>query len=90
LFIIKHIKFFRINKRKGSNKQIKRKCNDNIFSRKNLETLLSEITDEQLIDYFKISQIVSKTFVQVNHVLCSHSSIFVGGNDAIYLIRVII
>ncbi|XP_012234833.1 tRNA pseudouridine synthase Pus10 isoform X2 [Linepithema humile] len=68
-----------INKHKGSNKQTKRKCNDNIFSRKNLETLLSEITDEQFIDYFKISQIISKTFVHVNDVLCSHSSIFIGG-----------
>lgn len=69
-----------MNKHKeGTNKQKKRKFNDNIFSRKSIETLLLETTDEQLIQHFKISQIVSKMFVSVDNILCSHSSIFIGG-----------
>ncbi|XP_012536957.1 tRNA pseudouridine synthase Pus10 [Monomorium pharaonis] len=69
-----------INKYKGgNNKQRKRKCNDNTFSRKNVETLLTEITDEQLKQHFIISEIVPKTFVHVDDILCSHSSIFIGG-----------
>lgn len=69
-----------MNKHKeGNNKQKKRKCNDNIFSRKNIETLLIETTDEQLVQHFTISQIVSKMFVSVDNILCSHSSIFIGG-----------
>lgn len=69
-----------MNKHKeGSNKQKRRKFNDNIFSRKNIETLLLETTDEQLVQHFKMSQIVSKMFVSVDNILCSHSSIFIGG-----------
>ncbi|XP_070164049.1 tRNA pseudouridine synthase Pus10 isoform X1 [Polyergus mexicanus] len=69
-----------MNKHKeGSNKQKRRKFNDNIFSRKNIEILLLETTDEQLVQHFKISQIVSKMFVSVDNILCSHSSIFIGG-----------
>ncbi|EFN79605.1 Putative tRNA pseudouridine synthase Pus10, partial [Harpegnathos saltator] len=55
------------------------KYNDNIFSRKNIDTLLNEITDEQLLQQFTISQIVPQTFIRVDNVLCSHSSIFIGG-----------
>ncbi|XP_018366462.1 PREDICTED: putative tRNA pseudouridine synthase Pus10 [Trachymyrmex cornetzi] len=70
-----------INEHKGGNnkRQKKRKCNDNKFSRKNVDTLLIEMTDEQLMRHFTISQIVPKTFVHVDDVLCSHSSIFIGG-----------
>lgn len=68
-----------MNKYKEGNKQKKRKCNDNIFSRKNIETLLTETVDEQLVQHFTLSQIVSKTFVSVDNILCSHSSIFIGG-----------
>ncbi|XP_018303046.1 putative tRNA pseudouridine synthase Pus10 isoform X2 [Mycetomoellerius zeteki] len=65
--------------KRGDNKRKKRKCNDNKFSRKDVDTLLIEMTDEQLIQHFTISQIIPKTFVHVNDVLCSHSSIFIGG-----------
>jgi len=73
----------RTNEHKGGNnkKQKKRKCNDNKFSRKNVDTLLIEMTDEQLMRHFTISQIIPKTFVHVDDVLCSHSSIFIGGID---------
>ncbi|RLU19068.1 hypothetical protein DMN91_009426 [Ooceraea biroi] len=69
-----------MDKHKGcSNKQRRSKHNDNKFSRKNIETLLSEMTDEQLRQRFALSQIASRTFVRVDTVLCSHSSIFIGG-----------
>ncbi|XP_029162218.1 putative tRNA pseudouridine synthase Pus10 isoform X2 [Nylanderia fulva] len=69
-----------INKYKeGNNKQKKRKYNDNIFSKRNIETLLTETTDEQLVQHFTLSQILSETFVSVENILCSHSSIFIGG-----------
>lgn len=80
-----------MNKHKeGNNKQKKRKFNDNIFSRKSIETLLLETTDEQLIQHFKISQIVSKMFVSVDNILCSHSSIFIGGINIIKIIELFI
>jgi len=60
------------------NKQRKNKY-DNKFSRKNIETLLSKITNEQLRQRFMLSQITLRTFVHVDDVLCSHSSIFIGG-----------
>ncbi|XP_072751987.1 tRNA pseudouridine synthase Pus10 [Anoplolepis gracilipes] len=65
--------------KEGNKKQKKRKWNDNTFSRKNIETLLIKTTDEQLLQHFTISQIVSKMFVSVDNILCSHSSIFIGG-----------
>ncbi|XP_011692515.1 PREDICTED: putative tRNA pseudouridine synthase Pus10 [Wasmannia auropunctata] len=69
-----------INEHKaGGNKQKKRKCNDNKFSRKNVDTLLVEMTDERLMRHFTISQIAPKTFVRIDDVLCSHSSVFIGG-----------
>jgi len=71
-----------MNKHKGGNdKQKKRKCNDNKFSRKDVDNLLSEMTDEQLTRHFTISQIVPKTFVCVDDILCSHSSVFIGGTN---------
>jgi len=39
------------------------------------------MTDEQLIQHFTISQITPKTFVYVDNILCSHSSVFIGGID---------
>ncbi|XP_071571940.1 tRNA pseudouridine synthase Pus10 [Temnothorax nylanderi] len=63
----------------GGDRQKKRKCNDNKFSRKNVDTLLTEMTDEQLVRHFTISQIAPKTFVRVDDILCSHSSVFIGG-----------
>lgn len=69
--------------KEGNNKQKKRRYNDNTFSRKNIETLLLETTDEQLVQHFTISQIVSKMFVCVENILCSHSSIFIGGINVI-------
>lgn len=73
----------RMNKHKGGNsRQKKRKCN-NKFSRKDVDTLLSEMTDEQLMQHFTISQIAPKTFVHVEDILCSHSSVFIGGTNAI-------
>jgi len=78
------IYIFRMNKHKeGNNKQNKRKYNDNIFSRKNIETLLLETTDEQLLQHFTIPQLVTKMFVSVENILCSHNSIFIGGIDII-------
>lgn len=69
-----------MNKHKGgNNKQKKRKCSDNKFSRKNVETLLIQMTDEQLTQHFTISQIVPETFVHVDDILCSHTSVFIGG-----------
>ncbi|XP_011268962.1 putative tRNA pseudouridine synthase Pus10 [Camponotus floridanus] len=69
-----------MNKHKeGNNKQNKRKYNDNTFSRKNIETLLLETTDEQLLQHFTIPQLVIKMFVSVENILCSHNSIFIGG-----------
>lgn len=70
---------FRINitHQKDDKKQSKRKHKIK-FSRKNMETVLSEITNAQLMQYFTISQIVPKMFVQLN-VSCSHTSIFIGG-----------
>ncbi|XP_071654054.1 tRNA pseudouridine synthase Pus10 [Temnothorax longispinosus] len=65
--------------KRGSDSQKKRKWNDNKFSRKNVDTLLTEMTDEQLVRHFTISEIVPKTFVCVDDILCSHSSVFIGG-----------
>jgi len=67
-----------MNEHKGSSKQRKNKY-DNKFSRKNIDTLLSKITNEQLRQRFMLSQITSRTFVHVDDVLYSHSSIFIGG-----------
>ncbi|KAL0099333.1 hypothetical protein PUN28_020120 [Cardiocondyla obscurior] len=69
-----------MNEHKETNyKQRKRKCNNNKFSRKNVDNLLIETTDEQLMQHIKISQITPKTFVHVDDILCSHSSLFIGG-----------
>ncbi|XP_011876849.1 PREDICTED: putative tRNA pseudouridine synthase Pus10 [Vollenhovia emeryi] len=68
-----------INKQKGGSKPKKRKSNDNKLSRKNVDILLIDMTDEQLMCHFTIPQIVSKTFVRVDNILCSHGSIFIGG-----------
>ncbi|XP_011638037.1 putative tRNA pseudouridine synthase Pus10 [Pogonomyrmex barbatus] len=69
-----------MNKYKGgNNKQKKRKCSDNTFSRKDIETMLNEMTDEQLMQQFTISQIVPETFVHIDNISCSHNSIFIGG-----------
>lgn len=67
-----------MKKKESNDKQKKRKCN-NIFSRKDVDTLLGEMTDEQLLRHFPISQIAPKTFVHVYDVVCSHTSIFIGG-----------
>ncbi|XP_020292252.1 putative tRNA pseudouridine synthase Pus10 [Pseudomyrmex gracilis] len=66
-----------ITHQKDNKTQSKRK-HKNKFSRKNMETVLSEITNAQLVQYFTIPQIVPKSFVQLN-VSCSHTSIFIGG-----------
>lgn len=69
-----------MNKYKGdNNKQKKRKYDNNKFSRKNVETLLMEMTNEQFMQHFTISQIIPEKFVYISDILCSHSSIFIGG-----------
>lgn len=68
-----------MNKHKGDNVRQKKRKYNNKFSRKDVDTLLSEMTDEQLTRHFTISQIAPKMFVHVNDILCSHSSIFIGG-----------
>ncbi|XP_014468153.1 PREDICTED: putative tRNA pseudouridine synthase Pus10 [Dinoponera quadriceps] len=68
-----------IKKYKDDKNKRKRKHNANTFSRKSLETLLTETTDDQLLQHFTISQIAPEKFVRADNVLCSHSSIFVGG-----------
>ncbi|CAK9815056.1 tRNA pseudouridine synthase Pus10 [Anthophora plagiata] len=57
----------------------KRKCNDNRFSRTSIETLMTKITDEEFLQYFKavISQTIDAIYVE--NITCTHSSIFIGG-----------
>lgn len=58
----------------------KRKCNDNRFSRKSIETLMMSITDEEFTQCFKAFSFETTASVNVESIVCSHSSIFVGGN----------
>ncbi|XP_076168468.1 pseudouridine synthase 10 [Ptiloglossa arizonensis] len=57
----------------------KRKCNDNRFSRKSIETLMMSITDEEFTQCFKAFSFETTASVNVESIVCSHSSIFVGG-----------
>ncbi|XP_029049786.1 tRNA pseudouridine synthase Pus10 [Osmia bicornis bicornis] len=57
----------------------KRKCNDNKFSRKSIETLMNSITDEDFAKFFKSCSLETTSSVDVEDILCSCSSIFVGG-----------
>lgn len=71
-----------LNMCKGSNpttSKRKRECNDNRFSRKSIETLMTNITDKDFLEYFKIVSFETTDSIDVENILCSHSSIFVGG-----------
>ncbi|XP_053981650.1 tRNA pseudouridine synthase Pus10 [Hylaeus anthracinus] len=57
----------------------KRKCNDNRFSRKSIETLMTNITDEEFAQCFKDFSLETPASADVENIVCSHSSIFIGG-----------
>ena len=57
----------------------KRKFNDNRYSRKSMETLMTKITDKEFTRCFKTLLLETTANVNIESILCSHSSIFVGG-----------
>ncbi|KZC14478.1 PREDICTED: putative tRNA pseudouridine synthase Pus10 [Dufourea novaeangliae] len=57
----------------------KRKNNDNRFSRKSIDTLMARITDEEFNQFLKTFSLDVSTNIDVGNIVCSHSSIFIGG-----------
>lgn len=64
----------------------KRKCDDNRFSKKNIETIMTKITDKEFSQHFKALSFETNTGIFIENIMCSHSSIFIGGNIFIYII----
>lgn len=58
----------------------KRKYNENRFSRKSIETLMTKIIDKEFFQYFKAVSFDTSDSINVENIICSHSSIFIGGN----------
>ncbi|XP_076757321.1 pseudouridine synthase 10 [Xylocopa sonorina] len=57
----------------------KRKFNDNRYSRKSIETIMAKITDEEFSQYFTALSFETADSIEVGSIVCSHSSIFIGG-----------
>ncbi|XP_076243121.1 pseudouridine synthase 10 isoform X2 [Calliopsis andreniformis] len=57
----------------------KRQYNDNRFSRKNIDTIMANITDTEFAQCFKTLSLDTTACVTMENIVCSHSSIFVGG-----------
>ncbi|KAI4498879.1 hypothetical protein M0802_006054 [Mischocyttarus mexicanus] len=57
----------------------KRKHGNNKCSRKSIETLMTSITDEIFQKYYSFPPTQPDSFINIGNVLCSHSSIFIGG-----------
>ncbi|CAL7940903.1 unnamed protein product [Xylocopa violacea] len=57
----------------------KRKYNDNRYSRKSIETLMAKITDEEFSQCFTALSFETADSIEVGSIVCSHSSIFIGG-----------
>ncbi|OAD54820.1 Putative tRNA pseudouridine synthase Pus10 [Eufriesea mexicana] len=60
------------------NKQ-KRKFNDNKVSRKSIEAVMAKVTDEEFSEYCKASSFKTYDSIDVENIICSYSSIFIGG-----------
>ncbi|XP_043593872.1 tRNA pseudouridine synthase Pus10 isoform X2 [Bombus pyrosoma] len=57
----------------------KRKYNENRFSRKSIETLMTKIIDKEFFQYFKAVSFNTSDSINIENIICSHSSIFIGG-----------
>ncbi|XP_047354542.1 tRNA pseudouridine synthase Pus10 [Vespa velutina] len=57
----------------------KRKYDYNKYSRKHIESVMSSTTDEIFEKYYLFPPAQPDSFINIGNVLCSHSSIFVGG-----------
>ncbi|XP_014613553.1 PREDICTED: putative tRNA pseudouridine synthase Pus10 [Polistes canadensis] len=57
----------------------KRKYGNNKCSRKNIESVMISITDEMFQKYYLFPPTQPDSFINIEKVLCSHSSIFIGG-----------
>ncbi|KOC62260.1 Putative tRNA pseudouridine synthase Pus10 [Habropoda laboriosa] len=57
----------------------KRKCNDNRFSKTSIEILMTKITDEEFFKCFKTVIFETTDKIYVEKIMCTHSSIFIGG-----------
>ncbi|XP_012276920.1 putative tRNA pseudouridine synthase Pus10 [Orussus abietinus] len=62
-----------------TNTKRKRKHNATICSKKNIETMLNSITDNQLLEYCKSPPSQPVSIVVVDKVTCLHRSIYIGG-----------
>lgn len=73
---------FRLSCKETNNTESKRKkkCYDNRFSRKSMEALMAKLTDNEFFGYFKYVSFEKFVTVDVENIICSHSSIFIGGN----------
>ncbi|KAF7393997.1 hypothetical protein HZH68_010816 [Vespula germanica] len=57
----------------------KRKYDNNKYSRKHIESVMSSTTDEIFEKYYLFPPTQPDSFINIGNVLCSHSSIFIGG-----------
>ncbi|XP_043506819.1 tRNA pseudouridine synthase Pus10 [Frieseomelitta varia] len=57
----------------------KKRSYDNRFSRKSMEALMAKLTDNEFFEYFKYVSFEKFATVDVENIICSHSSIFIGG-----------
>lgn len=57
----------------------KRKYDDNRFSKKNIETIMTKITDKEFSQHFKALSFETNNSILIENIMCSHSSIFIGG-----------
>ncbi|XP_017890475.1 putative tRNA pseudouridine synthase Pus10 [Ceratina calcarata] len=63
----------------GVGNKRKRKCNDNRFSRKSMDALMTKVTDNEFSECFASSSFETVENVKVDNIIYSHSSIFIGG-----------
>ncbi|KAK1124840.1 hypothetical protein K0M31_006196 [Melipona bicolor] len=57
----------------------KKKCHKNKFSRKSMLALMTKVTDTEFFEYFKYVPFEKFVTIDVENIICSHSSIFIGG-----------
>lgn len=68
--------------KKNRNGKRERKGKNNQFSRKSMETLMTEITDEEFAQFFRDLTIDATKTVDLENIVYSQDSIFIGGRYA--------
>ncbi|XP_031835606.1 pseudouridine synthase 10 [Nomia melanderi] len=63
----------------NTGKKRKRRNNDNRFSRKSVEALITNVTEEEFNKFVRSFSLNVSTSIDIGNIACSHSSIFIGG-----------